>query len=180
MVNFSVRIESGAAQRILRTSDNTARTTSQLIGFCIERNPPETPPPMSSEAIVIKAFTSTGAVGGVAAQTPKRVELFTPDTFKDVNAVAAGSLVTVWTPTASKRVRFMGLTISVSAACSVLFEDNSAGAGNFVFRTPTLAAGTPYTFDLGNGKILSAANNVLKATSSVAATVTGTIYGVEI
>ena len=38
MVNFTVRVESGAAQRILRMSDNSARTTSQLIGFCIERS----------------------------------------------------------------------------------------------------------------------------------------------
>lgn len=126
----------------------------------------------------IKAFTSSGASGGGAANAPKMVEVFMPDTFKDLNAVAAGAIVTVWTPTSGKRVRIMGLTISVSTACSVLFEDNSAG--NFVFRTPTLLADTPYTFDLSNGKVLSAADNVLKATSSVAANLTGTLYGVEI
>ncbi len=135
---------------------------------------------MSCETVAIKAFASTGTAGGVGAQSVQRVEVFTPDTFKDVSAVAAGSIVTVWTPASGKRVRFMGLTISVSAACSVLFEDNSAGAGNFVFRTPKLLADTPYTFDLGNGKMLAAADNVLKATSSAAANVTGTLYGVEI
>ena len=133
-----------------------------------------------SSPTTVKVFTSTGASGSGSAQTPKQVELFTPDTYKDVSAVAAGSIVTVWTPTSGKRVRLMGVTISVSAACNVLFEDNSAGAGNFVFRTPKLLADTPYTFDLGNGKLLSAADNVLKATSSAAANVTGTLYGVEI
>lgn len=128
----------------------------------------------------IKAFTSSGASGGGAANAPKMTEVFMPDTFTDVNAVDATAIVTVWTPTSGKRIRLMGFSISVSAACSVLFEDNSAGAGNFVYRTPKLLADTPYMMDLGNGKVLSAANHVLKATASAGATITGTLYGVEI
>ena len=131
-----------------------------------------------SETIAIKGFVSSGSAGSPSAQAPRRVEMFMPDTFKDLDAVAAGSIVTVWTPVANKQVRFMGLTVSVSAACSLLFEDNAAAA--FVFRTPKLLADTPYTFDLGNGFPLAAANNVLKATSSAAADITGTLYGVEI
>ena len=38
MVSFSVRVESGAAQRLLKMSDSTRRTISQLVGFCIERS----------------------------------------------------------------------------------------------------------------------------------------------
>jgi len=133
-----------------------------------------------SQNVAIKVFKSTGTTTGNAASTPKIEGLRTPDVFKDVNAVAGGSITTVWTPTSGKRVVFMGLTISVSAACSLLFEDNSAGAGNFVFRTPKLLADTPYTFDLGNGVALSAVDNVLKVTSSAAANITGTIYGVEL
>lgn len=105
--------------------------------------------------------------------------LYVPDQFKDQATVAIGSIATVWTPATGKRIRFMGGSISVSAACSVLFEDNSAGAANFLWRTPKLAADTPYFFDLGNGKLLSAVNNLLKATSSVAANLTGTLYGIE-
>ena len=135
---------------------------------------------MSSQNVAIKVFKSTGTTTGNAASTPKIEGLRTPDVFKDVNAVAGGSITTVWTPTSGKRVVFMGLTVSVSAACSLLFEDNSAGAGNFVFRTPKLLADTPYTFDLGNGVALSAVDNVLKVTSSAAANITGTIYGVEL
>jgi len=135
---------------------------------------------MSSQNVAIKVFKSTGTTTGNAASTPKIEGLRVPDVFKDVNAVAGGSITTVWTPTSGKRVVFMGLTVSVSAACSLLFEDNSAGAGNFVFRTPKLLADTPYTFDLGNGVALSAVDNVLKVTSSAAANITGTIYGVEL
>lgn len=102
-----------------------------------------------------------------------------PNVFKDVSTVAAGSIVTVWTPASGQKVRFMGGTVSVSAACSLLFEDNAAGAGNFLYRTPKLLADTPYTFDLGNGRLLAAADNVLKVTSSAAANVIGTLYGQE-
>ena len=105
--------------------------------------------------------------------------IYTPDTFKDQATVAIGTIATVWTPASGKKIRIMGGSISVSAAVNVLFEDNSAGAANFVWRTPKLLADTPYFFDLGNGKLLSAVNNVLKATSSAAANLTGTLYGKE-
>jgi hypothetical protein len=98
---------------------------------------------------------------------------------KDLNAIAIGAIATVWTPAAGKRFRLMGGVLSVSAAASVLFEDNAAGAGSFVFRTPKLAADTPYNFDLGQGFLSAAINNLLKATSSAAASVTGTLYGTE-
>lgn len=97
---------------------------------------------------------------------------------KDLSAVAIGSITTVWTPASGKKVRLMGGSISVSAAASVLFEDNSAGNGT-AWRTPKLLADTPYNFDLGNGYLLGSANNVLKATSSASANITGTLYGVE-
>lgn len=101
-----------------------------------------------------------------------------PTTFKDLAAVAITSIATVWTPASGKKVQLMGGMISVSAAASVLFEDNAGGTT--VARTPTLAANTPFVFDLGNGRQLAAANNVLKATASAAATITGTIWGVEV
>lgn len=96
---------------------------------------------------------------------------------KDLNAVAVGTIATVWTPAAGKRVRLMGGVVSVSAAGSLLFEDNAAGT--FVWRTPKLATDSPYNFDLGQGVALGAVNNVLKLTLSVAGNVTGTLYGVE-
>jgi hypothetical protein len=103
-----------------------------------------------------------------------------PDAFKGLNALAIGTIATVWTPASGKKFRITGGSISVSAAASVLFEDNAAGAGNFVFRTPKLLADTPYTFSLGDGYTSVAADQVLKATSSAAANVTGTLWGTEV
>lgn len=115
--------------------------------------------------------------GAAGAWIPVRVIT----TFKDVSAVNIATIATVWTPASGKRIRLMRIMLSVSVAANVLFEDNSAGAANFLFRTPLLIVGTPYLFDLGdNGRLLAAANNVLKATASVAlTTMTGTLMGAE-
>ncbi len=65
----------------------------------------------------------------------------------------------------------------VSAAASVAFTDATSGA--VLWRTPKLLADTPYTVDLGNGQITTSPNNVIRATSSAAANITGTLYGIE-
>lgn len=93
----------------------------------------------------------------------------------DIATVSVGTIATVLTPTSGKKLRILGGYIGVSAAASVLFEDN-ASSGGTVFRTPPLAANTPLYFNLGNGYLLSAADNVLKATSSAAANLTGTLF----
>jgi hypothetical protein len=99
---------------------------------------------------------------------------------KDLATVALGSIVSVWTPASGKTVRILGGSISVSAAVSILFEDNAAGAGNYVLRTPKLLADTPYELRLPVGGIaLSATDHILKATSSGAANCTGVLWGVE-
>lgn len=100
-----------------------------------------------------------------------------PTVFKDLNAVTITTITTVWTPTSGKKFRLQGGHFSVSAAASVLFEDN--GAGTTIIRTPKLLADTPFILDLGNGVLSAAANNVLKATSSAAAAITGHVYGTE-
>jgi hypothetical protein len=100
-------------------------------------------------------------------------------TFKDLNAVSITTIATVWTPAAGKKFRLMGGTISASVAGAVLFEDNAAGAGNFVWRTPKLLVDTPYSFLVGNnGKLSAAINNVLKATLA-SASISGTLFGTE-
>jgi hypothetical protein len=102
----------------------------------------------------------------------------TPVKYYDLNAVAIGTISAVATPGSGKKIRLMGGSISVSNACSVLFEDNSAG--HTVIRTPQLLANTPYAFDLGNGVLLGNAGDVLTGTASVASTtITGHLYGVE-
>ncbi len=97
----------------------------------------------------------------------------------DMAAVTINSIATVLTPATGKKLRILGGTFSLSADASVLFEDNSNSAANYVFRSPLLLAKYPYTFSLGNGRLLSAVNNVLKATGSASATITGVIYYAE-
>lgn len=98
----------------------------------------------------------------------------------DVSAVAIGAIATVATPTTGKKARLLGGMISVSAAASVLFEDNAADSANFICRTPKLLADTPFYFWIpDNPKLASAANNVIKATSSAAANMTGTLWWAE-
>lgn len=96
---------------------------------------------------------------------------------KDMSGVTITTINSVWVPTGGKRFRLMGGSFSVSAAVSVLFEDQTAG--NFVWRTPKLLADTPYNFDLGNGHLGASVGNILKATASAAAVITGTLYGTE-
>lgn len=97
-----------------------------------------------------------------------------------LSAVDTVSIATVWTPATGKRIRFMGGSISCSTAINILFEDNAAAAGNFLFRTPKLLVDTPYSFSLGpHGKSLAAVGNLLKATGSAAGLITGTLWGVE-
>ena len=105
------------------------------------------------------------------------VRVRTAGVFKDLNAVAISTSVSVWTPPSSKKFRLMGGSVSVSAAGSVLFEDNASG--KFVFRTPKLAADTPYNFDLPGGRVSATAGNSLVATLSVSGAITGTIWGTE-
>lgn len=110
-----------------------------------------------------------------AGSTPS-YDVGTAGKLGDMSAVTINSITTVLTPASGKKLRILGATLSVSADASVLFEDNSAATANYVARTPVLLAKTPYTFWLGTGKLLSAADNVLKATGSANCAVTGMIY----
>lgn len=99
--------------------------------------------------------------------------------FGDVSAVSVNSIATLLTPTTGTRLTLVGMSISLSADASLLLEDNSAGAANFVYRTPLLLAKTVYTIGLGQGRALSAINNVLKGTGSANAAVTGILFYLE-
>jgi hypothetical protein len=101
-----------------------------------------------------------------------------PTIFKSLQAVAIGAIATVWTPAGGKKFRLMGGSVSISAAASVLLEDNAGGTT--IIQLPALLANVPYQFDLANGILSGAANRVLKATASVTpCTITGFLYGAE-
>lgn len=109
------------------------------------------------------------------------IPVYTSGLRGDVSVVAVGSIATLITPTTGKRFVLLGGSFSLSAAASVLFEDNSAATANFIYRTPVLAINTPYDFDISGRPFISqAVNNVLKATSSGAANMTGTLFYAEI
>lgn len=98
----------------------------------------------------------------------------------DVATVAVGSIATILTPTSGKKFRLLGGMIALSAAASLLLEDNSAATANFICRIPSLVIATPFVFDLGPvGFLSAAADNVLKATSSAGANLTGTLFYTE-
>jgi hypothetical protein len=109
------------------------------------------------------------------------IDIFSATKFVDMAAVDISSIATVWTPATGKKFRLLGGQFSVSAACSVLFEDNTHSGNPTVFRTPLLSADTPFIFSMwGDGKLSSTANNVLKATASTGTVaITGTLFGSE-
>lgn len=113
---------------------------------------------------------STSVLTGV----PLVIDGYTVGKLCDMAAVTINSITTVLTPTTGTIARILGFTFSVSADASVLFEDNVAGA--MVFRSPLLLAKTPYTISLGYGKKLGAKDNLLKATASANAAITGMIF----
>ena len=92
-------------------------------------------------------------------------------------AITAGTPVSVYTPTSGKKYRVLGFAISDTVAGAVKFED---GTGNEVFRTPLLAASTPYNSpDMGNGFLSAAANNQLFLDVTVTGNVSGFIAIME-
>jgi len=83
---------------------------------------------------------------------------------------------TAVTAASGKTVRLMTFDFSISAAANVVFKRGSTE----LYRTPKLAADTPYTVILGAGHgILADAAGNITATSSAAADLTGTIGYVE-
>lgn len=94
----------------------------------------------------------------------------------DLSAAAAiGSIATAYTPASGKRITLESMMIAVSGAVAVLFEKNTASAGNFVFRTPVLEANKPYTMNfIGEGLSLGV-DDVLKMTGSGSANISGTL-----
>lgn len=99
--------------------------------------------------------------------------------WSDQNAVNIGSIATVLTPSSGKRYILLGGYISLSANGSVLFEDNAAGSA-IKFRTPLMLANSAFYFETGRPFTSAAVGNVLKATASGAANMTGTLFYTEI
>lgn len=90
--------------------------------------------------------------------------------------LANGTDTAVWTPTAGRKFRLMGVAMSSSVANNLHLKD-----GSTIFHTSRFANNNTNTFDFGNGYLSSAANNILyvsNATGSTAA-VWVTAWGTE-
>jgi hypothetical protein len=182
-------ISSAHHQKVIITKTSTGAAVSPLTDTELRASDVN----VSLDSEVVHSIVDSGAITAtLSAETTKVIGTVNisagqtvtvssmpkiPTTFKTLKAVSITAIATVWTPAAGKKFRLMGGCISVSAAASVLFEDNSAGTD--VYQSPLLLAATPYNFDLGDGVLSAAINNVLKATASAAATISGTLYGIE-
>lgn len=99
-------------------------------------------------------------------------------TFKVVSLTAATTETTIWTPTTGKKFRLMGFILTVGAASTLTFKDNTAGTTIAVARgTTDVPIITPGTW--GNGLLSAAANNVLTVTRGTSATLDGVVFGTE-
>lgn len=116
-----------------------------------------------------------GQVKQTSAENPRAVRM--ADTFKTLNLASSSAEQTIWTPASGRKFRLLGLHLMLGAAVTLTFRDNTAGATVLI-----VAGGTtvPVQLFLGGFGILSAvANNVLTVQASAAATIVGTVYGVE-
>jgi hypothetical protein len=96
--------------------------------------------------------------------------------FKVVALGAGTAETTIWTPTTGKKFRLMGFLLTVGAASTLTFKDNTSGTTIFAARGTT---DTPIAVVLGNGILSAAANNVLTVTRGTSATLDGVAWGTE-
>lgn len=114
------------------------------------------------------AFTAV-ANFGFNGGTMDRVRV--PNVFKYSSNASVGpsGTFTIWTPASGKKFRLMGGTLSAATASPVLFRD---GAGGTNFNFIHVPANDSRSFDLGNGYLSTAANNVLEILNAGASTTT--------
>lgn len=105
-----------------------------------------------------------------------------PTVFKNIKAVSitAGTPVSVWTPGSGNKFRLLGFMLSLSVAGSILFEDATGSANEFL-RTPLLAAGIGLASPNmgGFGYLSTAANNGLFLDVTASGSVSGFVFGTE-
>lgn len=99
--------------------------------------------------------------------------------------LTAGSTFTVWTPTSTKKIRIMGLSVSVSAACALNVRVGTAGSGTRIATFRFAGAGN-YYMDFGNGYLATNAttdvleiNNPSASPTSATTDVHVAVWGTE-
>lgn len=87
---------------------------------------------------------------------------------------------TIWTPSAGKKFRLMGVQFGASAAAQCALRDGTAGSGT-AFHMFKVGGADTKDFSFGNGYLSSAANNVLEIYNVTGSTVSVwvTAWGTE-
>jgi hypothetical protein len=100
--------------------------------------------------------------------------------YLNIAALAAAGVSTVWTPTTGKKPRVMGMAIAYTSAGQLNVRTGSAGSGTTFLGTRAAGADT-FLIDLGQGKLASAANDVVEVINAGGANFDGTIliWGTE-
>lgn len=99
--------------------------------------------------------------------------------FKPLNAIGIGTEATIWTPAAGKKFRLMGGIVSIGTAVgNVSIKDNTAGTTILVIPKTTLDTAIALPM-MGNGILSATAGNVLTATGTALATISGFVFGTE-
>lgn len=100
-------------------------------------------------------------------------------------ALPTNTSFTVWTPTSTKKIRLMGLSVSVSASCALNVRVGTAGSGTRIATLRFAGAGN-YFIDFDNGFLATNAttdvleiNNPASSPTSATVDVHVTAYGTE-
>ena len=116
-------------------------------------------------------------LGTVAAGVLTRTPIPAPSVFYPLAAVAvtAGTPVAAWTPT--NKFRFMGGAVSLTVAGSVIFKNGTTE----IWRTPLLAANTPYNIpeNFGNGIKGTVTAQALNIDVTATGSVSGGVFGTD-
>ena len=110
----------------------------------------------------------TTALMGYNGTTWDRVRVGKVYKYIEFLNLANATATTVWTPSAGKKFRLMGVQVAVSAAANVGLRDGSAGSPFITFRTSGIDT---KTFDLGNGYLSSTVINPLEIYNASGATI---------
>lgn len=142
----------------------------------------------SGFAVQTTTFTADAVSGGFQSlcaesfnmgwngATADRIRVGKTYKYLEFNAFTNLSSQTIWTPTAGKRFRLMGISISCGAACSFKVMD-----GGVAFHQVRASGADTFTFDFGNGYSSTAVNNTLTVYNDSGATVAMnvTVFGTE-
>lgn len=99
---------------------------------------------------------------GFNGSTIDRVRVSKTFKWNEYLGLTTGTSFTVWTPTSTKTLRIMGMSVSVSGACALNVRVGTAGSGSRI-AVLRFAGADNYMIDFGNGyKATNATTDVLE------------------